>query len=179
MSHESERRSRPHELKLRVGEEDIDGLGHVNNVVYLSWIQDVATDHWLSVASPEQTAEIVWVVVRHEIDYERPAHLGDEIIARTWVGEATATTWDRHARGKKQRVDLCGNDPRAPRGILGRSAFATCSRQDVACRDALQSPCSRDPRWRAERSWRARPLDTITYTGVLSLRGCFVPSASA
>ena len=96
MSHRPERRSRPHELKLHVGEEHIDGLGHVNNVVYLSWIQDVATDHWLSVASPEQSAETVWVVLRHEIDYERPAHLGDEIIARTWVGDATPTTWDRH-----------------------------------------------------------------------------------
>lgn len=91
-----ERRIRPHELILHVRAEDIDGLGHVNNVVYLSWVQDAATDHWLSVASPEQIAETVWVVLRHEIDYERPAHLGDEIIARTWVGEATPTTWDRH-----------------------------------------------------------------------------------
>ncbi len=88
--------SRTHELALHVREEDIDGLGHVNNVVYLSWIQDVATDHWMRVASPEQIADTVWVVVRHEIDYERPAHLGDEIIARTWVGEATPTTWGRH-----------------------------------------------------------------------------------
>ena len=57
MSDGPERRSRPHELTLHVREEDIDGLGHVNNVVYLSWIQDVAKAHWLSVASPEQIAE--------------------------------------------------------------------------------------------------------------------------
>jgi acyl-CoA thioester hydrolase len=96
MTNDPERQSQPHELTLHVREEDIDGLGHVNNVVYLSWIQDVATDHWLKVASLEQVAETVWVVVRHEIDYERPAHVGDEIVARTWVGEATPTTWDRH-----------------------------------------------------------------------------------
>ena len=96
MSDEPERRSPPHERKLHVREEDIDGLGHVNNVVFLSWIQDAATHHWTSVATREQTAETVWVVVRHEIDYERPAFLGDEIIARTWVGNATPTTWDRH-----------------------------------------------------------------------------------
>lgn len=95
--------SSTHELTLQVREEDIDGLGHVNNVVYLSWIQDVATDHWTTVASPEQIAQTVWVVVRHEIDYERPAHEGDEIVARTWVGEATATTWDRHTEIYRKR----------------------------------------------------------------------------
>ena len=102
MTDGTERKSRPHELILHVCKEDIDGLGHVNNVVYLSWIQDVATEHWLSVASPEQIAETVWVVVRHEIDYERPAQLGDEIIARTWVGDATPTTWDRHTEIRRK-----------------------------------------------------------------------------
>lgn len=93
---EAGRGSAAHMLTIAVRDGDIDGLGHVNNVVYLSWIQDVATDHWTTVASPEQIAETVWVVVRHEIDYERPAHRGDEIVAKTWVGEATNTTWDRH-----------------------------------------------------------------------------------
>jgi acyl-CoA thioester hydrolase len=74
-------KSRPHELILHVRKEDIAELGHGNNVVYLCWIQDLATEHWLSVASPEQISETFGVVVRHQIDYERPAHLGDELIA--------------------------------------------------------------------------------------------------
>jgi acyl-CoA thioesterase FadM len=37
-----------------------------------------------------------WVVVRHEIDYLRPARLADAVIARTWVGTASARDFDRH-----------------------------------------------------------------------------------
>ena len=58
---------------------DIDGHNHVNNTVYLRWVQDVATAHWESLASPEAQAAIAWVVVRHEIDYKTAANLGDEI----------------------------------------------------------------------------------------------------
>lgn len=74
---------------------DIDVMGHVNNVVYVQWIQDVAVKHWMARASAEQLANVLWVVVRHEIDYLRPAFLGDTLIARTWVGAATAATYER------------------------------------------------------------------------------------
>ena len=57
---------------------DIDEQNHVNNTVYLRWVQDVATAHWRSVASPEAQEAIGWVVLRHEIDYKAPATLGDE-----------------------------------------------------------------------------------------------------
>jgi len=48
---------------------DIDELGHVNNAVWVRWIQDMATSHWQAVASPEHIAAYIWVVTRHEIDY--------------------------------------------------------------------------------------------------------------
>src|SRR5437016_10463709 len=64
---------------------DIDEQNHVNNTVYLRWIQDVATAHWKSLASAESQAAIGWIVLRHEIDYKMPARLGDEILFRTWV----------------------------------------------------------------------------------------------
>jgi acyl-CoA thioester hydrolase len=84
------------ELTFDVAQEDIDRLGHVNNVVYLRWIQDVAARHWLTTVGEEETRGTVWVVVRHEIDYVQPAGPGDRVIARTWVGEARGATWDRH-----------------------------------------------------------------------------------
>jgi len=59
---------------------DIDEQNHVNNTVYLRWIQDIATAHWKSLASAEAQAGIAWVVLRHEIDYKSPASLGDEIV---------------------------------------------------------------------------------------------------
>jgi acyl-CoA thioester hydrolase len=84
------------ELPLEIQSHDIDRLGHVNNVVYLGWIQDAAIAHWRVLATPEQQAEVAWVVVRHEIDYKRPARLGDPILARTWVGMASRNTFERH-----------------------------------------------------------------------------------
>jgi acyl-CoA thioester hydrolase len=82
-------------MTLRVRPSDIDEQNHVNNTVYLRWVQDVATAHWKSLASTEAQAAIGWVVLRHEIDYKMPASLGDEIILRTWVGEASRLKFER------------------------------------------------------------------------------------
>jgi acyl-CoA thioester hydrolase len=76
------------ELELTAAPEHIDELGHVNNAVWVQWIQQVAVAHWSSVADPAHEAAYYWVVVRHEIDYLRAAVEGDRIIARTWVGDA-------------------------------------------------------------------------------------------
>ena len=76
------------EMELTAGPEHIDELGHVNNAVWVQWIQQVAVAHSYSVAEPQHDAAYYWVVVRHEIDYLRAAVEGDRIIARTWVGEA-------------------------------------------------------------------------------------------
>ena len=84
------------ELPITVREEDIDELDHVNNVVYLRWVQEAATAHWRVLASEDERARLLWVVIRHEIEYKRPAMLGDAIIARTWVGEADGLAFERH-----------------------------------------------------------------------------------
>jgi acyl-CoA thioester hydrolase len=66
----------------------IDELGHVNNAVWVQWIQQVAVAHWDAVADAAHKDAYYWVVIRHEIDYFRAALEGDRIAARTWVGEA-------------------------------------------------------------------------------------------
>ena len=86
----------PFELTILVEPADIDELGHVNNVAYLRWVQDVAVAHWRAAADVEDQAKLRWVVVRHEIDYKHPAHLGDGIVARTWVGIASRIRFERH-----------------------------------------------------------------------------------
>ncbi len=83
------------EMTVSVSTGDIDEQNHVNNTVYLRWVQDVATAHWQAVASPEAQETVGWVVLRHEIDYKTPAALGDKIILRTWVGKATRLTFER------------------------------------------------------------------------------------
>ena len=85
----------PFETSVAVMPEDIDEQNHVNNTVYLRWVQEVATAHWQAIASSEAQGEIAWVVLRHEIDYKAPACIDDEIVLRTWVGKATRLTFER------------------------------------------------------------------------------------
>src|SRR6516225_3326504 len=85
----------PFEMKLSVMPEDIDEQNHVNNTVYVRWVQEVATAHWRAVASAQAQESIGWVVLRHEIDYKAPACLSDNIVLRTWVGKATRLTFER------------------------------------------------------------------------------------
>jgi acyl-CoA thioester hydrolase len=80
---------------FRVEKSDIDEQGHVNNVAYVRWIQDVAVAHWFHATTAEQQAKVVWVVMRHEVDYKRQAFENEEIAAATWVGEWTAVTCER------------------------------------------------------------------------------------
>lgn len=87
-----------YEMTLPVSAADVDRLGHVNNTVYLRWVQEVAIAHWQVLATPSQQEEIVWMVLRHEIDYKQPALPGDEILLRTWVGQADGLRFDRHTQ---------------------------------------------------------------------------------
>ena len=87
--------STPFEINVSVLPEDIDGQNHVNNTVYLRWVQEVATAHWQAIASDEAQEGMGWVVLRHEIDYKAPACLGDDVVLRTWVGKATRLTFER------------------------------------------------------------------------------------
>ena len=82
---------------IRIDAPDIDELGHVNNIVYLRWAQEIAIAHWRARASAEMVASLIWVVTRHEVDYRAPLVLGDEAIARTWVAPAPhGALWGRH-----------------------------------------------------------------------------------
>lgn len=84
-----------HEIRIAVDAADIDEMGHVNNVIYLRWVQEAAQSHWTARATEEYRERLLWVVLRHEIDYKQPAQLGDEVLARTWVGSATRVRFER------------------------------------------------------------------------------------
>ena len=78
---------------------DIDANGHVNNVVYVRWIQDMATSHWNARQPAEEQAKWAWIVLRHEIDYRRALMPGETASARTWVAEtAEGPRYDRFVR---------------------------------------------------------------------------------
>ncbi|MCG1036726.1 acyl-CoA thioesterase [Polaribacter sargassicola] len=79
-------------LTIKVSSEDIDNLQHVNNLVYVKWMDDIATKHWSFLTKENPLPQYVWVVMRHEIDYLKQAGLGDEITVKTWVGETKGVT---------------------------------------------------------------------------------------
>ena len=78
---------------------DIDELGHVNNAVWVQWIQELAVGHWQAIAPADQQAAYIWVVTRHEIDYRGNLREGETVTGETWVPEPPrGARFDRHVR---------------------------------------------------------------------------------
>lgn len=84
--------------EITPGPDDIDILGHVSNIVYVRWLQEIATAHWQAVATLEEQARLIWAVVRHEIDYRRACHLGERLVAETWAENPRGPRFDRRIR---------------------------------------------------------------------------------
>lgn len=113
---------RQHEQDFTAGNADIDELGHVNNTVWVRWVQDMATAHWGAVATPAQVAGFVWVVVRHEIDYMGNLRLGESVMGRTWVAtEAVGAKFDRFVEFSKDGRVL----------VRARTTWAILSRETL------------------------------------------------
>ncbi|RKE44584.1 MULTISPECIES: acyl-CoA thioesterase [unclassified Sphingomonas] len=96
-------------LSITAQDADIDELGHVNNAVWVQWIQAIATAHWEAVAPAEHKLAYVWVVTRHEIDYRGSVVAGETVVGETWVeGAPKGARFDRHVRfvGDDGRVKL-------------------------------------------------------------------------
>jgi acyl-CoA thioester hydrolase len=123
------------EYAITVTELHLDELNHVNNVVYVQWMQEAAGKHWNSVSAAATEEQVVWMVRRHEIDYLNQAFSGDVLRMRTWTGDYSAVTWNRHyeivreADGKKIITaksawilldKITGRPKRLDESILGR-----------------------------------------------------------
>ena len=82
---------------ITAGPEHIDMLGHVNNAVWVQWMEQVATEHWTRDAAPDHVAAYIWVVTRHEIEYRGNVKEGETVVARTWIPqEPRGARFDRH-----------------------------------------------------------------------------------
>ncbi|WP_379553405.1 acyl-CoA thioesterase [Qipengyuania sp. DGS5-3] len=77
--------SKPYTQTFTAEARHIDEMGHVNNSVWVQWIQDMATAHWNVVADPAHVEEFIWLVVRHEIDYRGNIAEGDSVTGETWI----------------------------------------------------------------------------------------------
>ena len=96
------------EFPLDVRPEHIDDNGHVNNVVYVGWLQDAGTAHWNARFDDETRARWSWVATRHEVDYFRPLmphSVG--VVARTWVGDPQGPRFNRSVRIEDGEGRVC------------------------------------------------------------------------
>ncbi|WP_052209028.1 acyl-CoA thioesterase [Sphingopyxis fribergensis] len=93
-------------IRFHARDADIDELGHVNNAVWVTWIQDASVAHWLTAARRQDRDRFVAVVLRHEVDYRGNVRAGDEVSAITWV--VGAPRGARYARC----VEFHGDDGR-------------------------------------------------------------------
>ncbi|MEG5263630.1 thioesterase family protein [Pseudomonas sp. JDS28PS106] len=86
----------PFVIDLVVGAEDIDGLGHANNAVYVTWLERCAWRHSQHLGldlSEYRRLDRAMAVVRHEIDYLASAYENDELQLATWIVD-----WDRRLK---------------------------------------------------------------------------------
>ena len=94
-------------VPLDVLPEHIDANGHVNNVVYVGWLQDAGTAHWNARFDEQTRARWSWVALRHEIDYLRALMPDATAVARTWVGDPQGPRFNRYVRIEDGEGRLC------------------------------------------------------------------------
>ena len=91
----------------QVAEQHIDEMKHVNNVVYLSWVQDVGNYHWAAKTAGKYDEQYAWVALDHFIEYKRPAVLGDELVITTWVERREGARCIRYVAFHKDGKLVC------------------------------------------------------------------------
>ena len=107
--------------QITAGPEHIDILGHVNNAVWVQWMEQVATKHWTRDAAPAHLDAYVWVVTRHEIDYRGTVKEGETVTVRTWIPHAPrGARFDRH-------MEFMGVDGKVK--VTAKSTWAIIDRQ--------------------------------------------------
>lgn len=106
--------SNQYSFTLKVQKKEIDALNHVNNVVYLKWVNEASERHWAILSNDEINSKYFWFCIRHEIDYKGEAFLDDAITVVTWVGETKGVRSVRH-------VQIIKNDK-----IIAQAASTWC-----------------------------------------------------
>jgi len=129
-----------------VKKDHLDEQDHVNNVVFVQWIQDVAVAHWQRAASAEAQENFVWYLLRHEIDYKQQGFEGDEITVTTWVGTATKVTCERFTeirRGEtllvQARSNWCMLDVRTKKPVRINEEIRECFRMMLSQKSGVRN----------------------------------------
>ena len=84
---------------------DLDGLGHVNNTVWVRFVVELANAHSTSLGfGYKGTRKLggLWIVRRHEIDYHASAGEGETLVEQTWVSRMRGARSIRHGLFTRQ-----------------------------------------------------------------------------
>src|SRR5690625_2008689 len=91
--------------EIKVPASAIDELNHVNNVIYLEWVQQISAEHWQRTIPEELRKQMFWVVLNHNISYKNPAFEGEVLILKTWVKEMKGAKSVRKVEIKRKNDD--------------------------------------------------------------------------
>lgn len=123
--------------------ETIDELGHVNNAIWVQWLQKLATSHWEAAAPAAHQSTYIWVVVRHEIDYLKSLAPNARVTGHTWVAEKpSGAKFDRHS-------EFIGEDGRIY--VRAKTSWALIDRKTkrlARVTDEITAPFVADDGWR-------------------------------
>ena len=115
--------------------EEIDELGHVNNAVYVAWIQEAATEHWYAVTKPDLQDKYIWICSRHEIDYKGELLEGEQVEIRTWLGEFKGARFDRFVEIRREGSDKPGVQAKTTWVLMDKHA-----RRPLRIKDEVLAP---------------------------------------
>jgi Thioesterase-like superfamily len=102
-----------HEKRIEVRWRDVDNYGHVNNAVYLTYLEEVR-DEWLARTISDDDAVWDFVVAHVSIDFRREITQADDEVLASCRGDRDLER--AHARGHPPRRRAArGRGPRGPR----------------------------------------------------------------
>jgi len=74
-------------VDITVTQEVIDDRNHVNNLAYLQWCMEAATQHWQKRSTETMREQYIWYVLHHDVHYKAATFLGEQLQLKTWVSK--------------------------------------------------------------------------------------------
>lgn len=78
-------KAKPFATHIKVTQDDLDDLNHVNNLRYIEWVLKISELHWKTKTSASIREQMGWVVLQHHLFYKRAAKIDDQLQLKTWI----------------------------------------------------------------------------------------------
>lgn len=79
-------------LELRFN--DVDGLGHVNNAIYLTFFEHARMRFFTEEAGSESEKDFPFILAHASIDYKAPIKMGTKLEVSMWTSRVGGKSWD-------------------------------------------------------------------------------------